>query len=364
MNIFLISSGIWEYDGRLRELTKVAKQLGSTKYLTGGNSFKSKQDNNHITILQSGVAGYLSLIYKSIIEAIKFKKIEVLLIDNRKAIIPGLIIKLLRKPKNIILDVRELYTSKEVTHLTGKIGCYLETIMIRKADIVICANKYRSSIMKEYYELEQEPLIFENIRKLEDVNKNFFKELDEKYSNLFKKNTVKIISTSGTSISRTNDKLVNAMKKLDDRYELFLVGGGSEIDGLKIRELVKKNELNNVHFIDKVNAGELQYLIKNCDIGIVNYHQKDLNNKYCASGKIFEFLLEGLPIVTTENIPLMEICNSNNIGISDNNYWRAITTVAENYNYYKENVKVFGENINAEENNLELTKRILSLLRK
>ncbi len=362
MNIIFISDGTLEYDGRLRELIKVAKELGSTIYLTRAISPKSKQENSHIIISKLGNVGYFYLILKSLVVAINIKKIDVLFLDNRKSIIPGMIVNLLKKPKHLVLDVRELYMPKEVKHLVGKIGCYLEAIMIKKADVIICANKYRASIMKEYYSLEKEPLVYENIRKLKKSHEYSDGDLFEKYGDIFKKKTMKVISTSGWSISRTNDQLVKAMRTLGEGYELYLVGGGTEKDELIIRNLVEQYQLYNVHLINIVNTDELIYLINNCNIGVVNYNQIDLNNKYCASGKIFEFLFEGLPIITTENTPLMDICEVYKIGISDNNYWSGILNIVQNYDYYKKNVNEYINNIDVEENNMNLRDNILSAL--
>ncbi len=47
LNVFFISYGTYEYDGRLRELIKVAKSLGETKYITKAVSKNTKQDKSH-----------------------------------------------------------------------------------------------------------------------------------------------------------------------------------------------------------------------------------------------------------------------------------------------------------------------------
>lgn len=359
MKILLISNGKWEFDGRLRELVKVAKHLGETKFITRVNSLSNKKEDNHIALSRNG---YLYFIVKTIFEATALKKIDTLLIDNRKAIIPGLIINAVKKPKNIILDVRELYVSNEIRHLVGKIGCFFERLMIKKATVVISANIYRADYMEKYYNLKRTPLVFENIRKLVDYNAGSTKNLSNKYKDLFNKNTIKIISTSGYSINRTNDKLVEAMSELGHRFELLLVGGGSEKDKSLIKYIIDKKEISNVYLIDMVEAEELRYLIKQCDIGVVNYNQNDLNNKYCASGKIYEFLFEGLPVVTTENIPLVEICQKYGIGESDNEYINGIKNLANNYLQYKENVNNYLDIYDVDENNKQLINGIKQIL--
>jgi hypothetical protein len=358
MRILFISSGMWEYDGRLRELVKVAAQLGDVKVVTRARDSSSKQGVNHVPIVSENY-GYFIL--KTIIEGLKWREFNILFIDNRRAIIPGLIIWALRKPLSIVLDVRELYLLTEVRHLSGKIGCFLERIMIKRADVVISANKYRAEFMKTYHQLERLPLVFENIRNL-DYDDQSIKRFEAKYRHIFSSSAIKIISTSGCSLSRTNDRLVEAICQLGNGYELLLVGGGSERERALLEGIVRKNKMRNVHFIGLVEADELRFLISNCDMGIVNYHQKDLNNKYCASGKLYEFVFAGLPVVTTENVPLVEICRTYHIGEPDNEYIDGIRKVHAHYGSYKENVTRYRETLDVEQNNVELANAIVRFL--
>jgi hypothetical protein len=360
VNVLLISHGRWEFDGRLRELVNIAKNLGDVKYVTRVNKSSIIQEKDHIAISKNG---YLYFIISSIKQALSFNTLDILFIDNRRAIIPGLIINFIKKPKNIILDVRELYISNEVKHVVGKIGCFFESKMIKRANIILCANKYRAEFMKKYYNLAYLPEVYENIRKLNQNNKMVNDKFINKYRHIFQKDTIKIISTSGYSVSRTNDKLVEAICKLGNKYDLFLVGGGNKEDKLIIDNIILKYNINNVYFIEMVESEKLGYLLGNCDIGIVNYHQNDLNNKYCASGKIYEFLFAGLPVVTTENIPLYEMCNEFNIGVSDNEYINGIEKICSNYIFYKDNVDIYIKSIDVEKNNFETVSKIKEKLR-
>jgi len=256
VNILFVSNGVYEYDGRLRELIKIAKQIGNTTYITRISSKSSKKENSHVAINTHGLLSYLRFIFKTMRVVYNLNNIDVLFIDNRKAVIPGLMIKIFKKPRVTIQDVRELYLMNEVNYLTGKIGCFLEKLLIKRADILICANKYRSKIMQEHYSLSEMPLVYENIRKLEFDNCYSIKELESKFNAILKDDTFRIISTSGYDIKRTNDRLVLAMKDLGKIFELLLVGGGIKEDRKRITELIQKNKIENVRIIDKLGAEE------------------------------------------------------------------------------------------------------------
>jgi len=358
MKILFLSYGIYEYDGRMRELIKISKILGDTTCITRAENKENKKGINYELIYCSGFFGYFEFIIKSIMIAFKLKKIDLLFIDNRKAVIPGIIIRLFRRPAHTIQDVRELYLINEINYLTGKIGCLTEQYLIKRSDVVICANNHRAKIMKDYYNRTNIPLVYENIRQLEYTDNVDFEELSNKYKHYFTKDTVRIISTSGCIVSRTNDILVKSMVELGMNYELFLIGGGSKEDVNIIENIIKDNKLDNVYIVDRLNIDELKYFLNHVQIGVVNYHQNDANNKYCASGKIYEYLFEGLPVVTTENITLTDICNTYKVGISDNNYVNAIKKVMNNYSYYKDNIQKYMSKFSVEYNNNLLVQEI------
>jgi len=359
-----VSYGLFEYDGRLRELIKVSKYIGDKFiYITRANSTESRISKNHCTFSNNTIFKYFLFIIYVLIKAFKMKEIDLLFIDNRRSIIPGIFIYLIKKPNNIIYDSRELYLFKEMNNLFGKIGSVFECYFIKKSNIIISANKYRAKIMTEIYNLKKPPLVFKNIRKLEYNNKKITEKFKSKYKKLLLKDKIKIVSTSGCLLERNTVNLVSAMKKLnDDKYDLFLVGNCPKKDKEKINEIVNKNNLKNIYFINKLNNNELKYFIRRCNIGVVSYHKKNLNNKYCASGKIYEYLNENLPVVTTENIPLKIICNKYKIGVSDDEFINGIKQVSKNYRYFKKNVKIFSDKINIEKNNKNLAIEIIKNL--
>ena len=116
--------------------------------------------------------------------------------------------------------------------------------------------------------------------------------------------------------------------------------------------------MSNVELIGRLTQTELKYLISKCQIGIVNYGQYDTNNKYCASGKIYEFIYEGLPVVTTTNPTLKKLCDQEKIGYADDKYAEGINRIIENYNEYKMNVKRFASNNTIYDNDKKLINQI------
>jgi len=345
--ILFISYSDVRYDGRMRELRKVAERLGKVYSIS---EYDTEENVNYFSLNKINKKGILAFTCLALRVGEKIKNIDILFVDNRMSCITGLFLCKIFKEVKVIQDIRELYLFSERKSLKSKLGCIIEQNMIKKADIIISANKYRSKFMKNYYHLRNEPLVFENVRRLEYSDKDSISDYEIKYTEIIKKDRIRVISTSGCDVKRTNDLLVKSMNKVGNKIDLLIIGGSNKKDKEYINYIIKKNNLKNVFILDKVPEGELKYLISKCHIGIVNYGQYDINNKLCASGKIFEFLYEGIPVVTTDNMPLKNFCNSYGVGFSGNNYEKGIMHVIENYAWYKNNIEMFFRNYSDIEN--------------
>lgn len=344
--VLLLSCSNMEYDGRLRELIKLAKNIGNVTCVTTDSSIRRDVGgkNNHYIFIYKGIKDYIKFILYCVNIARKIKHLDVVISDNRKAILPSMVIKYSFKPKLLVLDARELYILNETKSMSGKIGCIFEKIFNKHFDLILVANKERGEYMYKYYQLQTPPLIFPNIRKLTyDVN---FKEKEyiEKYKNEFKSKW-KIVVTDGCALDRGIVKLLDAMNILGNDYSLYIIGKSKKNYLRYIKEYINENQINNVRILGLVNQNELKWIINQCDIGVAIYNQNDINNKYCASGKIYEFIYEGIPLLTSTNPPLKAFCAKYKVGISTDNYIDGIRMIIKDYNIYKQNIKYFCDDI-------------------
>mgnify|MGYP000845938597 CR=1 FL=1 len=337
MKILLISYGNIDYDGRLRGLISIFSKMGTVFPFTRG-----KAPMNNLGVVCN--LSYIRFVRESLRYAESLGGFDCLVLDNRKATIPGLLILRKIKPQIVIQDCRELYLMNEINYWQGKVGCFFEKCMLKKADIIICANKDRAKIMAQEYKLQELPLVYENLRELKYESDEELNEAKQKLDPLLSSEYINIISSSGCSLERTNDILVENILKVKRKCKLFLVGDSTARDEKVIRDIIVKNSIHNVEILGKLNQTELKYLISQCHIGIVNYGQYDTNNRLCASGKLYEFIYEGIPVVTTSNPPLKRLCDSEKIGCADDSYAEGINTVLEHYSEYKKNVFEFARN--------------------
>ena len=348
MKILLISYSNLSSDGRLVELRLCLKNVGELITINIDKNGKYSKKNiidNIFSFQGNGIIQYIKFIFFCIKISNKYKPFDLIVADNRKGIIPTIICKLITNAKYSMYDAREMYIFKEAKTFISKVGCIVEKLFMNTFNIISCANKPRAIFMKKLYNLKKEPIVFENIRKLQygDISEE---ECKEKFSYLFKdKKFIDIVSTSGEELIRCVDILVEAMSILGQKYRLFLIGCENKEGHKKIEKICKKNKWNNIVRYKWLSKSELKYVISHCDIGIVNYSFQNTNNKYCASGKLYEFIFEKIPIVTTTNPPLKYICKKYKIGICDDYFVDGIKMVINNYEFYKNNVINFAQSI-------------------
>lgn len=283
--------------------------------------------------------------------------------DNRKGILPGVLAKRLTGARHVVQDCRELYDMRSAAGIYGKIGCVVERLFTKRSDVVIAANAWRAKLMVKMFGLAKTPLNYENVRRLEYSCEEERRQVEEACRGFFAEKKFRIVSTAGCDMTRMTGNVLEAMKELGDEYELLLIGESDEEDEQLAREIIRSLKLANVKIFPRMDQNHLKYFIANSQAGIVIYHQRDRNNKYCASGKIYEFLFEGKPVVTSVNPPLKEFCRKHKVGCASTDYARAIRRIAGQYGQWEDSVRKFLSETQVEKNNHRLAEQILEELR-
>lgn len=176
-----------------------------------------------------------------------------------------------------------------------------EKWIINRADLVIAANAERAKCMAEHYHLSSLPLVISNIPPMpkEALGRE---GTDKKYPVLRRQDPaeIRLVYQGDMSLDRGIGKFVRAMKALDGRFRLFLIGGGPDVE--KLKQIAAEDGVEKrVVFLGKVPRDHLYDLLKTCDVGIVTYPERGLNNILCAPNKIYEYAQAGLPMISNNN---------------------------------------------------------------
>ena len=338
MSNSVLSFGNIVTDGRLVELVKAFQILGlDTKNVICTTT--NKNDKSYTSIVIKGKylspVNYIRFFVASVHQCRKLQPNDICVIDNFWAAPIGLLLRRIKKNVFLVQDCRECYDVKDIKSRFGRYLVNKEIQLMKLADIVIEANEERAAFVKEKYNLRKKPFVFENVRFLPDSESNIngSKNVEIDVHNF------NVVSTGGVSVERGTLELVKSFVKLPSKFHLFIIGGGTEQDIQKTQQLINDSGLaGRVNLVGRVPLYELTKIVRKCQVGVVHYHKKDFNNIYCASGKVYEYIGCGIPIVTTSNDSLVNICKKYQIGESGDSFNESIMKVYNNYEWYLTNV--------------------------
>lgn len=359
--IIIIAYDSPQYSGRLRELIKVASSMGHIKgYFRAPEGSNYNKDCYEYYSGRRGLMGYLKFVIWFFMKARK-DNFDILFVHDTMAVLPAILILLFSRHVKIVQDMPELYLPKEQHGFVKKLFAILSLLFARFADVVICANRERAEIVQRKCSLESTPFVYENIHRLDNSDKTYYQELERKYGAL-NKNTIRILSSDSCSQKRGTIKLLHSLNRIGFQVQLFIVGKGTEEDVKAVKKFIYDNAIKNVYLLGQLTEEELKAAIDFSDIGIVMYGNYDTNNLFCASGKLYEFIFEGKPIVASSNPPLVRMCEKYSIGVAGDDFAESIKQVALRYDEYRNNVKAFANSIDINVINSALSKEILEAI--
>lgn len=297
--------------------------------------------------------------YKKAVQTIKAEMPDmVFLHDDFTAPVLRWLIKHHYKGK-ILFDESELYIDekkkiKDIKDIGFRFLPYCEEKYLKKVDVLLAANRERAEIMVKIYDLPKMPIILENMRRLmvepDDA------ACDEKYSSLFREGTLNVLYGGGVKKARRTLELAEAVKDLGSDFNLIITGGGDSSEIEKLNDLM--TDTDNIHYVGQAPRSEWKYLITKSDICVSIYAQDSPNNKYCASGRFYEGILEGIPVLATTNPPLLHACEEHGFGVATEDLKVGLLTLQANFDYYRKNAERFASECKYEERIPRLAKQI------
>ena len=164
--------------------------------------------------------------------------------------------------------------------------------------------------------------------------------------------TMKVVYLGGINRANHVHTLIDAAKMLKNIsiYRFFIYGDGADREELEKK--VRDEGITNVVFKEKhISLCEVAWVVSQANVNIMNY-QKGFGYMGVSSGKMFQYLAAGKPIVCNVNIAFDDIITDNNLGVARNietpeAFAQAIRDVAEqpraNYDAMCERVRKTAE---------------------
>ena len=126
----------------------------------------------------------------------------------------------------------------------------------------------------------------------------------------------KIVYMGTISFANHVQTLVDAAALLQDdsKYHFFIYGDGSQREELE--RYVQDNHIQNVHFKEKrIPLCEVAWVVSQATVNMMTYG-KGFGYMGVSSGKLFQYLAAGKPIVCNIDIAFDDVITDNNLGIA------------------------------------------------
>ncbi|QWR76251.1 glycosyltransferase [Candidatus Magnetomonas plexicatena] len=327
-----------DYDGRVQ---RVASALGElfdvTVYsIDSGRGYKSDAFRSEVVELPPFRSGFKALrfFYFWVVFVLYAARVRPAIIyaNDSNVTIPCFISSVITRSK-FVYDAHELFIPDAGSEFSLRAQFYyrLEWLVIKRAKLVIAANAERAEIMRAHYNLKAPPLVIPNIppQPSSKINKD---ELLKQYPILKRDNPdrIRLVYQGDINYDRGLKVLYEAMKHLDDKFELLFVGGGISLEVMRAQAALDGLD-DKVLFSGRVPRDYLFDVLQSCDIGVVIYISSSKVFLYCAPNKIYEYIQAGLPVLATCQPPLKTLVDTFNVGRLVGCKDNAVTLSAEEF---------------------------------
>ena len=219
---------------------------------------------------------------------------------------------LFRRCAHIIYDAHELFPES----LDGPrklIWGFLERLMVPACHAYIQPEKNRLAYFAKKYGLPEKAIaLVENfpLAKYPFTGRNRLRE----YFHIPTEKRI-VLYTGLLGSGREIENMIQSMSLLDSRFILVLLGPTFKGYDKELATLVAKLELQDrIKFHPAIPNAEMLDHIHSGDIGLVFYKNTNLNNFWCASNKLYEFIFCEKPVITNDYPGLKEVVEKNRLG--------------------------------------------------
>ena len=191
---------------------------------------------------------------------------------------------------------------------------YIEKKCIGSCDRIVMPEKNRIAYFKRKYPTIPEPLLVENVPCKSDLPAERFDLFRSLYP--IRKDQKIILYTGLVGLGRHIEDLIDSIRISSEEFVLVILGVSYKgYEKTLARHVQKLGLINRIFFHEAVPYTKILEYMASCDIGTAFYQNTNVNNYYCASNKVYEYIALN-KIVLTNNYPgLVETVEKHQQGV-------------------------------------------------
>lgn len=331
MKILILLKSSLDNDSRVRKEINTLMMFGHTISLISVGSKIDGLSFHHNSIYFVGKRRWLpgiSLVLSYVIfiknSLSLYNRHDVVHCHDLNTLFTGTLIKWLNKRVKLVYDSHE-FAINDIPNQSWwsiKARYCLERFLIRRADEVIVVS---DSIANEYarmYSIKKPHLVLNCPPYVEQVKKDLFRQRLG-----IRRNQVIFLYQGGLSKGRGIEVLLQAFEQSDDDRCVLVCMGYGPLEGL-VREFAQRCPL--IHHHPAAAQNVLLDHTSSADFGVSLIEDSCLSYRYCLPNKLFEYLMAGLPVITSDLPEMKRLVESESIGlVAESNTVAGFQTVLE-----------------------------------
>jgi len=239
----------------------------------------------------------------------RYRRADVFHCHDLSALPIGVLGKLfLNSSAKVVYDAHEFETEIDTLSPAGKrISYWLEKLLIKHADQVITVSESIAAAYVDLYQIPKPRLIL-NAPSYADVPES---DILRKELGIEKEKSIFLFQGALSPGRGIELMLRTAMEKPLENSVFVFMGYG--VLQTEIQNTAK--QCSHVFFHPAVSPDQLLTYTASADFGMVLIDGHGLNNEYCMPNKLFEYLMAGLPVVSSDIREVRRVVQANEIGI-------------------------------------------------
>lgn len=238
-----------------------------------------------------------------------YRKADTIHCNDLDGLLVGVLCKFTRKKLHLIYDTHE-FASNDVPYeskISQKIKYVLERILIRFAEQVITVSESIAVAYSDLYKIPKPHVVHNCPQYVEQSRHNLFRD---KFA--IRDDQTIFLYQGGFGPGRGIEILLDVFSQFTtDKNILVFMGYGI----LESEILNKAENFKTIFFHEAVPPSILLDYTSSADFGVIFYEDSCLNHRFCLPNKLFEYLMAGVPVITSQLLEIQRLVESQNIGV-------------------------------------------------
>ncbi|MBN1969792.1 MAG: glycosyltransferase [Candidatus Delongbacteria bacterium] len=345
MKILFIGLDPIKFDARAMRSCISASQNGCDVNFIGCSSYKDRSEDSRFNIHEIHFINSFPLSMKMIIFwvytfylgfklLVNKNKFDLIVSLDIYPLLPSYLLKIIYRSK-FVYDIHE-YWRGHTSFKKGSLKYYIwtsyENFFISKTDYNITVGNFLSEKLANDYKVVK-PRVLPNIPMSKPELRNDY--LREKFK--LDSNTFIYIYQGTIYKGESYRKIIDTINKIDNCALVFITHKPDRVEELK--QYAKHNNIDNVYFHEGVVSEKLLKITASANCGLTILDNLGDTFYYSVPNKMYEFILAGIPQISSNFPEMIEIVEKNEIGITLNPdmpvYLDSFNRIRNDINFYK-----------------------------